>query len=258
MEKGRTRHQSFDFLLSLTCKSMKKRLLILINLTMVLGGKAQSLQGWFLTVEKDQGFNSDLFHFAGNHFFYRNSGCLATTTGAGTFALRHGRLVLYFEQSPADSARVQPSLPCASPTSAPIFCFRIVDKMDGSALPGVSIVSRTTGTGTATDLDGEAVFAHSLPPNDVLAVKSVGYRTIDVPLASATSQGFVVKMGPPYYFSAGDTLIFQLNTLRRYSLALRPVFGSADTDDEQVPYTHCSRIAAGKAKKIIERRARQR
>ena len=237
---------------------MKKRLLILINLTMVLGGKAQALQGWFLTVEKDQGFNSDLFHFAGNRFFYRNAGCLGTTTGAGTFAVRHGRLMLYFEQSPADSARVQSSLPCASPTPPPIFCFRIVDKMDGSALPGVSIMSRTTGTRTATDLNGEAVFAHPLPPNDVLAVQSVGYRTIDIPLASATRQGLVVKMGPPYYFSAGDTLTFQLNTLRRHSFALRPVFDSADIDDEQVSYTHCSRIAAGKAKKIIEWRARQR
>jgi hypothetical protein len=230
-----------------TFKPMNKLVFVLTILTLPISGQAQALQGWFQTIEKKQGFHSDLFHFNGTRFYYRSSGCTGSTSGQGTFAVNAHSLQLYFEETPADTGRITRSLPCQATT--PTFCFLVVDRASGTPLPGVSIISKKTGAGAATNSEGMAAFAYSPPTNEVLTVRNVGYTPIDIPLSSAASQGFTVKLGPPYYFSAGDTLIFQLKTMRRNSFALRPVFDSVDSDDEKVPYTHCSRIAAGKAKK---------
>ena len=234
-----------------------KHSFLLPALLLALSGAAQPPHGWFYTVKKDLGFQSELFHFDGEHFFFRSSGCLGSVAGQGTFVIRADRLMLFFEKSPADTGRVKPILPRSTAT-IPTFYFRLIDKASGIALPGIRIISKKTGVGAATDLNGEASFDYLPPTNDVLVVSSVGYASIDIPVHSAISQSYQVSIGPPYYFEAGDTLTFQLKDVGRNAFALRPRFDDDEIADDGVPYTHCSRIRAQAAKKINKRYTRLR
>lgn len=56
---------------------------------------------------------------------------------------------------------------------------------NGSGMPGVNVLLKGTGTGTATDIDGN--FKISVPGNDaVLVVTFVGYATSEVPVGART------------------------------------------------------------------------
>ncbi|MDO7848290.1 hypothetical protein Q5H92_18125 [Hymenobacter sp. M29] len=232
---------------------MTKTLFTLLILMTAYESPAQALKGWFQTIEKERGFQSDLFHFDGNRFYYRSSGCTGSTSGQGTFVVKAHHLQLYFEKTPADTSRIAHSLPCRA-DAMPTYCFLVVDRTSRVPLPGVSIISRKTKNGAVTTAAGTATFSYSSAPpaDDLVTVWSVGYTPIDIPLPSAASRGFVVKLGPPYYFNEGDTLTFEIKKLRRNSFAMRPVFDSDDLDESKAAYTHCHLLGAEEKRKIME------
>lgn len=66
----------------------------------------------------------------------------------------------------------------------PIVTGKIKDET-GSAMPGVSILVKGTGNGTATDLDG--AFAIKAVDTDVLVISFIGYQTTEIAVGSQTN-----------------------------------------------------------------------
>lgn len=217
--------------------------------------QAQQLRGAYYTVEKERGFSSDLLQFNGSQFFYQHSGCLGTYTGEGTFQVKGGRLVLAFHKAKADTLiRVKGF--ASAPTTPPTFHFRVSATGIGW-LPGVTVAAESSewqpNTGANTDTAGRASFTYQPRPNDKLVVRTVGFDPVVIALRTTDSQRFIVRMGPPYYFAAGDTLIFQLKSVRANAFAYRHYLNTLAVDDyKELPYSHCEKISAAEARRLFQ------
>lgn len=212
--------------------------------------EAQHLQGTYYSVTKERGFSSELFQFTGSRFYFIAFGCTGLREGRGTFAVRKDYLLLYCEKMVTDTA-VATSL-LADTAAVPTFHFRVLGKATGTPLPGATIASRAKRIGTSTDSAGQARITYLPPTGDQLAVSFVGYQRVAVPLCPAVSQRFTVRMGPPYYFAAGDTLVFQLKQVRPNSFAYRLRLDADGSDDDKIPYSHSKRISAAAASKLMQ------
>ena len=68
----------------------------------------------------------------------------------------------------------------------------ITDRSDGSPVPGVNIVAKGSGSGTATDADGK--FVVNVPESaTILVISSVGYATQEVSIVGVTSVSVVLE-----------------------------------------------------------------
>lgn len=231
---------------------MKTAVLILGGLLLAGSGRAQALRGAFYTVEKERGFSSDLFVFAGNRFFYQHGGCLGIHTGEGTYQRRGKRLILLFEHAAADT------MPRARPLPGPLastsaFRFRVTDSSTGAGLPGVDIISQVKpGTGTQTDQTGTA-FLFPLPmPGDKFQFRYIGYDPVVLAPSVAPGEGLEVRLGPPYYYEQGDTLTFQIQKSNVKTLVLKPFFDDEE-DAAEVKYGHHERITLVEARRHLAR-----
>lgn len=225
-------------------------LLLLTCCLNTAGARAQLLQGSFYRVAKERGFSAELFQFSGNHFSYLEVGCTGSVEGKGTFLLKNDSLLLYCEAIAADTAVT--ALPLRDTTATPTFHFRVINKMSGGALPGATITNRTKQLGTTTDTAGQARLTYSPSLGSKLSISYVGYHRVEILLPAASRQ-FTVRMGPPYYFEAGDTLVFQLKDVRPNAFAYRQRLNLMDIDDDELPYSHCERISAAVARKLIRK-----
>src|SRR5712691_1708004 len=61
---------------------------------------------------------------------------------------------------------------------------RVTSKVDGSPLPGVSVIAKGTANGTTTDADGK--FSLAVSGDDVLSFSYIGQATQEIKVGSQT------------------------------------------------------------------------
>jgi TonB-linked SusC/RagA family outer membrane protein len=116
----------------------------------------------------------------------------------------------------------------------------VTDAQTGEPLPGATVVISGTGTGTATDLDGNFVLDYS--EGEMLTVSYIGYRTEEIPIGSTTY--FTIRLTPD--MAQLDEIVVTGYTSVRKSNITGAVSTVKSEELTKLPVNEIDRALAGK------------
>ena len=107
---------------------------------------------------------------------------------------------------------------------------KAINGEDGLGMPGVSVVVKGTTTGMITDKDGN--FALRVPNDATIVVSFIGYKTVQIPLASYSYTQFNITLYPDA-IALGEVVV----TGRRYNQRERVITAMGiERDVKTLPY----------------------